>query len=182
MVKVLELTNKQFGMLKVISRNPKNTAGGNSRWDCICDCGVTKTVAGGHLTSGGTKSCGCIMKESSRTSNLTHGLSNISEYNIWVLINRRGNYTDEDIARGRKRVEVCTRWKGSFENFYRDVGPRPSLSHILKRRDPNKSYEPNNCYWYLLKDRKKNKPTTKNKDTIKGISAWTMLFGKLGQV
>lgn len=28
-------------------------------WQCTCDCGVTKWVAGQHLTSGATRACGC---------------------------------------------------------------------------------------------------------------------------
>jgi hypothetical protein len=32
----------------------------NRRWEVQCDCGVIFEVAGGHLGSGHTKSCGCI--------------------------------------------------------------------------------------------------------------------------
>lgn len=29
-------------------------------WECMCDCGNTTIVAGNHLRSGETKSCGCL--------------------------------------------------------------------------------------------------------------------------
>lgn len=36
---------------------------GNSRWLCECDCGNLKVVETYKLTSGNTKSCGCLKKE-----------------------------------------------------------------------------------------------------------------------
>lgn len=32
---------------------------GSTKWECQCDCGNTKVVTTGHLTSGDTRSCGC---------------------------------------------------------------------------------------------------------------------------
>lgn len=47
-----DLTGQRFGKLVVVER----VAG---KWSCLCDCGKTKTVQGGNLTRGATKSCGC---------------------------------------------------------------------------------------------------------------------------
>jgi hypothetical protein len=37
-------------------------------WLCLCDCGSSRIISTGDLTSGHTKSCGCIRHESSKLS------------------------------------------------------------------------------------------------------------------
>lgn len=56
--------NQRFGRLVTISpAEPKN---GRKVWNCICDCGNTAIVAGRHLSSGASKSCGCYRSEKIR--------------------------------------------------------------------------------------------------------------------
>ena len=62
MPKFIDLTGQRFGMLTCISRAPSR--GGQSYWNCICDCGNKTTVRMSHLRSGTTKSCGCYRTKS----------------------------------------------------------------------------------------------------------------------
>lgn len=69
----------KFGRLTVIGINHK----GNDRkyyYDCICDCGTHCVVRSNTLTTGNTKSCGCLINES---KNIKHGLKNTRLYRIW---------------------------------------------------------------------------------------------------
>lgn len=61
---LVDLTRKRFGKLLVISRYTSKNEHGYVYWFCKCDCGNEKIVRGAHLTSGGTKSCGCFGKQS----------------------------------------------------------------------------------------------------------------------
>ena len=54
-----DLTGQRFGKLVAVKALPPAPGRRNYRWECRCDCGNTHVVAGGDLTSGHTKSCGC---------------------------------------------------------------------------------------------------------------------------
>lgn len=41
-------------------------------WHCICDCGNECDVIGSHLTSGHTKSCGCLQSEKAKEIGSSH--------------------------------------------------------------------------------------------------------------
>lgn len=57
-------------------------------------------------------------------------------YDTWKWIRRRSG-----------QVEICDEWLSDFWTFVRDMGDRPSSSHMFKRRDRSKPYGPANCYW-----------------------------------
>ena len=56
-----QLINQRFGKLTVIKQLPSK----NSRtyWQCQCDCGRIVDVCARDLTSGDTKSCGCLFSK-----------------------------------------------------------------------------------------------------------------------
>lgn len=57
-----DLTGQRFGRLTVIKEGERSK-GGRVQWLCKCDCGSYKTVTTNNLTSGRTKSCGCLHRE-----------------------------------------------------------------------------------------------------------------------
>lgn len=52
-------TGNIYGYLTVIERAPNNKEG-RAMWKCKCKCGNICYVQHVYLTSGDTKSCGCI--------------------------------------------------------------------------------------------------------------------------
>ncbi len=60
---------------------------------------------------------------------------------------------------GGRGVKVCDRWRGpsGFQNFYADMGPRPSKKHEVDRFPNNDgNYEPSNCRWTTRKPQMRN--------------------------
>ncbi len=58
-----DLIGRKFGRLTVIGLLP--TEKGQRIWSCECSCGVTKKVHTAALTTGHTRSCGCLKKDAS---------------------------------------------------------------------------------------------------------------------
>lgn len=71
-MKTTDITGKTFGKLTVIRQMPERIHK-NTVWECKCECRNICYVTKGHLTSGHTKSCGCLSKrpEAKNTNDLT---------------------------------------------------------------------------------------------------------------
>lgn len=50
---------------------------------------------------------------------------------------------------GAKGIDVCQRWKDSFENFLADMGIKPPGQSVLKRIQTDKDYSKDNCRWIV---------------------------------
>jgi hypothetical protein len=58
-------------------------------------------------------------------------------------------------------VKVCERWD-HFENFFADMGPKPSARHTIDRINPDGDYEPLNCRWATWKEQRHNRRVRKS--------------------
>ena len=69
-------------------------------------------------------------------------------YSIWTSMKARcSNENDKDYSRyGGRGISVCQRWRDSFEDFSKDMGPRKS-GETVERLNNDGNYEPKNCKW-----------------------------------
>lgn len=65
MSNLIDLTGKKFGRLTVMQLTTSDALG-RSMWICQCTCGNIITVKCTGLTTGTTRSCGCLSIESSK--------------------------------------------------------------------------------------------------------------------
>jgi hypothetical protein len=137
---------------------------GASKWKCVCDCGVVRTVPGRDLVSGKSKSCGCLRDEQVGDYRRTHGGSDSKTYGTWLHM--RGRCLNPSNFRyalyGGRGIRICERWD-KFENFLSDMGPRPE-GMSLDRIDNNQGYSPSNCRWATQKMQVHNSRSTKLSD------------------
>lgn len=87
--------------------------------------------------------------------------SKMPEYVIWEkMISRCSSPNATDYARyGGRGISVCDRWR-DFDQFLSDVGPRPTPSHSLDRKDNDGNYEPGNVTWATKIEQQNNKRNT----------------------
>jgi hypothetical protein len=165
MAKRLELIGKKFHRLTVVSF--VEMRGKHSYWICKCECGKETITRRNNLMTGHTKSCGCFQKEklSEETirRNTTHGKRHSAEYNSWRgMVQRCTNTKQEKYATyGARGIKVCERWL-KFENFYQDMGDKPSPKHSIERIDNEGNYEPSNCKWATPIEQMNNTRRNKN--------------------
>lgn len=106
----------------------------------------------------------------------------IPEYRAWKNMKARckapscvkGNYKANNI-------EVCESWIHNYEQFFRDVGPRPSDKHSLDRIDNSKGYSKDNCRWATQKTQCSNRGDFNKVFTHDGeemhLKAWAEKIG-----
>lgn len=89
----------------------------------------------------------------------THRMTNSPEYGIYCsMLKRCYNMKHAKYHMyGGKGITVCDRWLESFENFYADMGPRPSERHSLDRKENDKGYSLDNCRWATYEEQNTNR-------------------------
>lgn len=139
-------------------------------WKFLCDCGTEGELSGSKLQR--NKSCGCLMQEYRNRQKdgfvFKHGHSSTrakkpsSLYVIWQNMIRRCESPRDTSYEwyGKRGITVCDRWRTDFLAFQEDMGPRPSLGHSVDRRDNDKGYGPDNCFWATRKEQARNRRTS----------------------
>src|SRR5208282_3744259 len=99
-----------YGSLTVVSWLGVHRVSGCNRgmWLCQCTCGNNVTVASGSLTTGNTKSCGCLR-------GVRHGDWDTRFYWCWANMKNRSRHHP-----GYVGIDVCPEWE-PYDGFKADM-------------------------------------------------------------
>lgn len=175
---MIDLTNRTINKLRVIRR--VENVGRQPAWLCVCECGAEKRFLGMHLRAGTPVDCGCGLPQRMRAAQITHGMTDTPEWTSWNSMVQRctcethaswGDY-------GGRGITVCKRWR-TFENFFKDMGPRPAGT-TLDRKNNARGYSPANCRWATREEQQNNRRSNVS-ITIDGdtrtMKQWATHFG-----
>ncbi len=145
-------------------------------WLCRCDCGAQTTQNTHHLTSGNTRSCGCL-----RNGGHHHRRTRSKEWYAWRSMRRRCQNPKCPQYRnyGGRGIEVCERWE-EFELFFADMGLAPTGQSLDRWPNNNGNYEPGNCRWATAVQQRRNtrinRVLTWNGES-RPVSEWSEITG-----
>lgn len=144
------------GKLTVVSFSHRSKTG-SSLYRCICDCGTEVIRQRGHLTNPNRRnqSCGCSVHR-------THGKSETPEFKAYNAAYQR--CTNQNLRcyknYGGRGIEFRF---SSFEQWWAELGPRPSAKHSIDRIDNDGHYEPGNVRWATGSEQIRNQRPRKKK-------------------
>lgn len=180
----VDIAGQRFGRL-VALRPTSQRRSGKVMWLCQCDCGNTTLATSNNLKTGGTRSCGCLYRETVGDARRKHGMTGTRIYGIWKAMRSRclnvNNKSYENY--GGRGISVCNEWGGEdgFKNFH-DWSMKHGYADNLTidRIDVNGDYTPNNCRWITQHEQTRNKRNTIN-ITAHGktmcLADWTAKYG-----
>ncbi len=151
------LTGQRFGRFLVIGH-----AGKIKRchyWHVLCDCGNGTSVMSSSLMTGVSQSCGCLRTETTIRRSTKHGQASrgeaSAEYRSYQHAKARcENPNETEYHRyGGRGIEFRF---NSFEEFFAEVGRKPTPRLVIDRIDNDGHYEKGNLRWVTYRQSMQN--------------------------
>jgi hypothetical protein len=136
---------RRYGQLVIVGE----FKGRNVLVKCDCDPSTLRKMDRFNVAYGKVVNCGHKQQR--------HGMTGSPEWRSWKKMFQRCDKPQPHQVNSYRNVTVCPRWL-LFNNFYVDMGPKPTPKHTIDRYpDPAGNYEPGNCRWATMTEQNMNK-------------------------
>jgi len=155
---VRNIVGQKYGRLTGLRILKRRARDGHilAAWRCLC--GKRRVVPISRVVCGSTRSCGCLVIDTTRKIATKHGGRNTAEYRAWRGMKERClNPNSKDYPNyGGRGITVCNEWRNNFAAFLAHVGKRPSSKLQLDRKDNRFGYVPGNVRWATVSQQLRN--------------------------
>ncbi len=170
--KTKDLKNKKFGRLIVLNCIGKKGKSSQYFWKCKCSCGKIIEVRCDNLTSGKTKSCGCLQKDKVTKHgfwNTEYAKGKMKFYKMWQSMKARcdnkSNTRYKDY--GGRGIKYDPRWvdflafkEDMYFRYLYALKQKRIKNPSLERKDVNGHYNKENCTFLEFLEQMKNRRGT----------------------
>lgn len=171
---------KKFGRLtvyEIVYRNKHYM----KKYRCVCDCGNETTTYGGKLTTGHTKSCGCLQVEKAREQCIAKTKYKGDKHFIqaWKGMKTRANDVNYSGYTPDFNWSYEEFKKDMYESYLYHVGKYGTHETTLDRIDCRDGYYKENCRWAtrLVQNNNTSKTTMiEYNGMVKTFREWAKYF------
>lgn len=162
--KYSNFVNKTFHHFTILGvfRDTKTFSFPITRCKCLCSCKKVFITTLNRVKRNEVKSCGHLRKTGKPALKHGHTMNGAvsPEYTSWCGIQARCYHRSHNRYHLYGGRGIKCLWK-SFEEFYKDMGNKPTPLHSIERKNNNKHYCKNNCRWATNKEQANNRSTNK---------------------
>lgn len=154
MSRSIDITGECFGRLTALKRDCQ-TESKMWKWHCVCECSNRRSIRIADLRNGHSQSCGYDRYDSKFKD---WEPRDWFVYTAWQNMKARCNNTNLPCYPnyGGRGITYISTWD-IYENFFRDMGYKPTANHSLDRRNNELGYTPDNCRWATPQEQSDNK-------------------------
>lgn len=171
----INLLGQRFGFLIVTTYHPHYKTQ-HSIWECLCDCGQSRFIKGHDLRKGEAISCNkykCVLTQSPYPTRTT------PEYISFNGAKTRCHNPNNPKYHlyGGRGIEFRF---NSFEEFFTEVGLKPTPEHSIDRIDTNGHYEKGNVRWATRVEQSRNRRQNRwysHEGQTRTFAEWAEIYG-----